>query len=107
MRALELESGSLVAHRELEGGVIDVVETPLPALLTIQTGINEPRYVTLRAMQAAQQQEIELVGPGDIGEAAYRVRRMLVPETEKAELIAGGPGEVARRIAELVREASR
>jgi electron transfer flavoprotein beta subunit len=107
VRALELQSGSALVHRELEGGVVDVVEVPLPALLTIQTGINEPRYVTLRAMQAAQQQEIELVEPGSLGEPAYRIRRMLVPVVEKAELIAGGPAEVARRIAELVREASR
>lgn len=107
VRALELESGSAVAHRELEGGVVDVVEVPLPALLTIQTGINEPRYVTLRAVQAAQQEQIEVVEPDDLGKPAYRVRRMFVPTSEKAELISGGPGEAARRIADLVREASR
>ena len=107
VRALEVQPGSAVAHRELEGGVIDVVEVPLPALLTIQTGINEPRYVTLRAVQAAQQEQIELVEPDDLGDPAYRVRRMLLPAAEKAELISGGPDKVAFRIAELVREASR
>jgi electron transfer flavoprotein beta subunit len=106
VRALDVQAGSAVAHRELEGGLVDVVETPLPALMTIQTGINEPRYVTLRAVQAAQQEQIDVVEPGDLGEPGYRVRRMFVPVAEKAELIGGSPVEVARRIAEIIREAA-
>jgi electron transfer flavoprotein beta subunit len=74
-------------------------------VLTIQTGINEPRYATLRAIKQAEQQEIKVVEPEELGEPAYRVRRMFVPpKGEGAEMLDGSPAEVAQRIAELLRE---
>ena len=99
--------GRVRVHRELEGGVVDVVEVTLPAVLTIQTGINEPRYVTLRAIQQAHGREIKLVEPNELGAPAYRVRRMLLPERSRAATLGEDAGEVARRILELVREAAR
>lgn len=91
-------------HRELEGGLIDVVEVDTPALLTIQTGINEPRYANLRAIKQANQQEIAVVEPVSDGVRAYRVRRMFVPPRgEGAETLGDSPVEVARRIAEIVK----
>ncbi len=91
-------------HRELEGGLLDVVEVDLPALLTIQTGINEPRYANLRAIKQANLKEIEEVPLDHEGPGAYRVRRMFVPERGAgAELLGEDPGEVAARIFELVR----
>jgi electron transfer flavoprotein beta subunit len=97
-------SGPATVDRELEGGLVDVVEVDIPALLTIQTGINEPRYANLRAIKQAEQQEIAVV-PADTGEPAYRVRRMFTPPRGAgAELLDGSPAEVARRIVELVRE---
>jgi electron transfer flavoprotein beta subunit len=98
-------SGPARVHRELEGGLVDVVEVDTPALLTIQTGINEPRYATLRAIKQAEQQKIEVRDAGDAGEPAYRVRRMFVPSKgEGAEMLNGSPAAVARRIAEIVKE---
>ena len=92
-------------HRELEGGLVDVVEVATPALLTIQTGINEPRYATLRAIKQAEQKEIQVVDPDDLGEPPDRVRRMFVPPRgEGAEMLDGSPAEIAQRIAEIVRE---
>lgn len=92
-------------HRELEGGLVDVVDVETPALLTIQTGINEPRYATLRAIKQAEQKEIAVEAAESGGEPAYRVRRMFVPpKGEGAEMLAGGPAQVAARIAELVNE---
>ena len=91
--------------RELEGGLVDVVEVDTPAVLTIQTGINEPRYATLRAIKQAEQKEIEEVEAGDLGEPAARVRRMFVPaKGEGAEMLNGSPEAVAQRIAEIVKE---
>ena len=104
---MSADGGSAVVDRELEGGLVEVLEVTLPALLTIQTGINEPRYVTLRAMQAAKQSPVPVVEPGDLGEAAYRVRRMFVPERARAQMLEGGAPAVAARIAEIVREAVR
>ncbi|HYM64851.1 MAG TPA: hypothetical protein VES61_09245, partial [Gaiellaceae bacterium] len=93
------------ASRELEGGLVDVVEVDTPAVLTIQTGINEPRYATLRAIKQAEQMEIEEIDPGDLGEPAARVRRMFVPtKGEGAEMLNGSPEAVAQRIAEIVKE---
>jgi electron transfer flavoprotein beta subunit len=97
-------SGPATVHRELEGGLIDVVEVDTPALLTIQTGINEPRYATLRAIKQAELNEIEVV-QADGGAPAYRVRRMFAPPRgERAEFLDGSAAEVAARIAEIVRE---
>ena len=102
---LELGSGTATAHRELEGGLIDVVEVDTPAVLTIQTGINEPRYATLRAIKQAEQKEIEVREPGDLGTPASRVRRMFVPpKGEGAEMLDGDAAAVAQRIKELVDE---
>ncbi|MFN2629988.1 MAG: electron transfer flavoprotein subunit beta [Gaiellaceae bacterium] len=92
-------------NRELEGGLLDVVEVDTPALLTIQTGINEPRYASLRAIKQAEQKEIAQLDPDAGGAPAYRVRQMFAPPRgEGAEMLDGGPAEIARRIAELVRE---
>jgi electron transfer flavoprotein beta subunit len=97
-------SGPATVDRELEAGLVDVVEVDTPALLTIQTGINEPRYANLRAIKQAEQQEIAVVA-ADTGEPAYRVRRMFTPPRGAgAELLEGSPAEVAGRIVELVRE---
>jgi electron transfer flavoprotein beta subunit len=107
-KKVELQGGKALVHRELEGGLIDVTEVDLPAVLTIQTGINEPRYATLRAIKQAEQQEIEVVEPGDLGEPAARVRRMFVPpKGEGAEPLGDDAPAIARRINELVEEKLR
>jgi electron transfer flavoprotein beta subunit len=102
---LELGNGTATVHRELEGGLVDVVEVDTPAVLTIQTGINEPRYATLRAIKQAEQKEIEVREPGDLGAPAARVRRMfLPPKGEGAEILDGDPPAIASRIKEIVEE---
>jgi electron transfer flavoprotein beta subunit len=102
---VSLGDGTATVHRELEGGLVDVVEVDTPCVLTIQTGINEPRYATLRAIKQAEQKEIEVREPGDLGEPASRVRRMFVPpKGEGAEMLDGSPAEIARRIKEIVEE---
>ena len=103
-------SGPATVHRELEGGLIDIVEVNTPALLTVQTGINQPRYATLRAIKQAEQKEIAVVAAGNDsdpthGVCAYRVRRMFAPpKGEGAQMLEGGPAEIARQIADIVRE---
>jgi electron transfer flavoprotein beta subunit len=98
-------AGPATAHRELEGGLIDVVEVDTPAVLTIQTGINQPRYATLRAIKLAEQQEIAIVAAGGEGRPAYRVRRMFSPpKGAGAKMLEGGPDEIAKQIAGIVRE---
>jgi electron transfer flavoprotein beta subunit len=105
---VELADGRATVDRELEGGLVDVVDVDLPALLTIQTGINQPRYANLRAIKQAEQQELALVEPVGGGEPAYRVRRMFSPPRGAgAEILSGGPAEIAQRIATIVQERLR
>jgi electron transfer flavoprotein beta subunit len=95
----------VVVDRKLEGRLMDRVEIDTPAVLTIQTGINEPRYPNLRAIKQAEQVEVEVRSAAVEGVPAYRVRRMFVPERgEGAEMIDGGPAEIAGRIAAIVKE---
>lgn len=97
-------SGPATVNRELEGGLVDVVEVDMPAVLTIQTGINEPRYANLRAIKQAEQHTIA-VEAAAAGEPAYRVRRMFSPPRGAgAELLEGNAAQMAQRILELVRE---
>lgn len=113
--SLELAPGakSAVLRRELEGGLLQELEIQCPAVLTIQLGINTPRYASLRSIKQAAAKPIELwsladVGlrAGDVGEAgsASRVRRMFVPDKGRAQLIEGDAAEQARRLAEIIRE---
>lgn len=102
---IDLGDGKAKVKRELEGGLVDVVEVDTPAVLTIQTGINEPRYATLRAIKQAEEKEIDVRQASDLGEPGYRVRKMFVPpKGEGAEMLDGGAAEVAQRIKEIVQE---
>jgi electron transfer flavoprotein beta subunit len=102
---IELGDGKATVNRELEGGLLDVVEVDTPALFTIQTGINEPRYATLRAIKQAEEKEIDVRQPGDLGGSAYRVKKMFVPpKGEGAEMLNGSAADVAQKIKEIVEE---
>lgn len=108
VKKVELSAGKAVVHRELEGGLIDVTEVDTPAVLTIQTGINEPRYATLRAIKQAEQKEIEVVDPAGSDEPAAVVRRMFVPpKGEGAEMLGDDPVQVAQKIKQIVEEKLR
>ena len=97
-------TGAATVDRELEGGLVDVVEVDTPALLTIQTGTNTPRYANLRAIKQAERHEIAVM-QADAGEPAYRVRTMFTPTRRAgAEMLDGGAAEVAERIVAIVRE---
>ena len=104
--------GTATVHRELEGGLIEVLRVRTPALLTIQTGINEPRYATLRAIKQAREKPLELVSPDGLGldEAAVRaagsrIVALVPPERGAgAEMLNGSAAAVAARIIEIVGE---
>ncbi len=106
-------SGAVTVERELEGGLVEVVRLALPAVVTIQTGINEPRYANLRAIKQAGSKPRAVLGLDDLGldteavasAAGARVRRLAPPERGAgAEMLAGSATEVAGRIAEIVKE---
>ncbi|MEP6884822.1 MAG: electron transfer flavoprotein subunit beta/FixA family protein [Gammaproteobacteria bacterium] len=102
-----------VFRRELEGGLLHEVEIQCPAVLTIQLGINTPRYASLRSIKQAAAKPIEVLslgdvglGSADVGEAGSlsRVRRMYVPDKGRAQLIEGDAAQQAARLAEIIKE---
>ena len=102
-----------VVRRELEGGLSQEVEIACPAVLTIQLGINKPRYASLRGIKQAAAKPIEEMTLADIGlsasdagadKSASRVRRMYVPAKGRAAMIDGTPAEQAAKLIEIIRE---
>jgi electron transfer flavoprotein beta subunit len=113
VKGIELDSGRATVERELEGGLVEILRIELPALLTIQTGINEPRYATLRAIKQAREKPLAVMSLAEVGLDADTVaaangsrrRRLAHPERgEGAEMLNGSTADVAARIAEIVRE---
>jgi electron transfer flavoprotein beta subunit len=93
--------------------LVEVLEVSLPALLTVQTGINEPRYATLRAIKQAREKPLAVLGLADVGldgaelarVSGGRRRSLSLPDRgEGAEILDGSTAEVAARIAEIVRD---
>lgn len=113
VKKVELNGDAAKVNRELEGGLEEVLEIKLPAVLAIQTGINEPRYVSIMGIRKAMQKEIKVLSLADIGidenevgelGSWLRVDRMYVPPAEKqANFLTGTPDEVAAKIAEVLR----
>jgi electron transfer flavoprotein beta subunit len=97
-------SGMAQVRRELEGGAIEVREVRTPAVLTIQSGINEPRYATFRAIKQAEQREITLVDAPAAAAGAEVVRLREPDREDRAEMLDGSPAEIAERIGAIVQE---
>lgn len=103
---------SMTLRRELEGGLIEELSADCPAVLTIQLGINTPRYASLRGLKQAKEKPIEKLSLGDLGlssedvvsQDSFRARRMYKPETGRAELIDGTPAEQAARLTDIIKE---
>ena len=81
-----------------------------PAVLSLQLGINQPRYASLRGIRAAKQKPVDELSLDDLGldagdvAPACHVRRMYAPERGKAELITGSAAEQAARLAQIIKE---
>jgi electron transfer flavoprotein beta subunit len=108
---------SIKARRELEGGINETVEVPLPALLTIQFGINQPRYASLKGIMAAKKKEFKVwtaaeleLSDNEVGKAGsmYDVSQVLVPERKsKVEILSGTPEEAAAKLVEKLRKEAK
>jgi electron transfer flavoprotein beta subunit len=95
--------------RELEGGWFQWVGMPLPALLTIQSGINQLRYATLKGIMAAKKKEIRKVPlPSESSAGAQKIVGLYVPEkTKKTQIISGPPADAAKELVRRLREEAR
>jgi len=108
-----LDDKKIKAGREIAGGNQEMNEIDLPCVLSIQTGINEPRYVGIRGIRKVASMEIPVYGLSDLGIAAEtvgsagaKVRRLdyFVPELgEGAEMLAGSDDEILDKLVELLK----
>jgi electron transfer flavoprotein beta subunit len=111
---VELENGKGRVSRELEGGLLEVLDIDLPAVLSIQTGINEPRYASIMGIAKASKKEIATQGVADleidgarVGETGSKTRidKLTLPVQEKmAEIIPGAPEEAADKLSSILKE---
>jgi electron transfer flavoprotein beta subunit len=109
---IEKNDGGIRVKRELEAGYFQFVEMPLPALLTIQSGINKLRYATLIGIKQAKNKPLRKVTfaeiQGALGPNLQQIQRLYIPQkTKKTELLEGSSAEVAKKLVEKLRNEVR
>ena len=109
--AIEASDGKLKLKRELEAGWFQWMECPLPAVLSIQSGINKVRYATLKGIMAAKKKEIATITRESLGvtvELTQKIEKIYVPvKTKKTEFLTGTPKEVAVKLVEKLKFEAR
>ena len=104
---VKVEDGTLRVKRELEGGWFQWVAMPLPALLTIQSGINQLRYATLKGIMAAKKKEIRKVAASS-HVSRQRIVNLYAPQkTKQTQMIGGSPAEAAHELVKRLRDEAR
>jgi electron transfer flavoprotein beta subunit len=105
---VQVQDSTLRVKRELEGGWFQWVAMPLPAVLTIQSGINQLRYATLKGIMAAKKKEIRTVAPPAGATPRQKIVSLYVPEKgKKTQIIGGSPAEAAKELVRKLREEAR
>jgi electron transfer flavoprotein beta subunit len=105
---VQASAGGLRVKRELEGGWFQWISLPLPALLTIQSGINQLRYATLKGIMGAKKKEIRKVVLSAAPAASSRILRVYLPEKAKeTQMIGGAPAEAAKQLVAKLRDEAR
>ena len=105
---VQASEGELRVKRELEGGWFQWVAMPLPAVLTIQSGINQLRYATLKGIMAAKKKEVRKAAAPAGLLSRQTIARLYVPEkTKKTQLISGSASEAAKELVRRLREDAR
>jgi electron transfer flavoprotein beta subunit len=108
---IEVAGAMMKLKRELEAGWFQHLECPLPAVLSIQSGINKVRYATLKGIMAAKKKEIASITRESLGassEATQKIEKIYVPtKTKKTEFLTGTPKEVATKLVEKLKFEAR
>lgn len=107
---LEVADGKALATREIEGGS-EVVEVPLPAVITAQKGLNEPRYPSMKGIMQAKKKPMQKLSLGDLGldaaqtGAKVKAKAYFLPSVRAAgKIVPGEVPEAARELVRLLRE---
>ncbi|MDJ0811470.1 MAG: electron transfer flavoprotein subunit beta/FixA family protein [Desulfobacterales bacterium] len=107
---IDVNGDKITVGREIEGGNQEMHEIALPCVLSIQTGINEPRYVGIRGIRKVASVEIPTLGAGDLGldagAVAAKVKRLdyFLPDMgEGAEMLEGDTDEIIEKLIEMLK----
>ncbi len=110
------EERRAVAHRQIEGA-IEVVETPLPAIITCQKGLNEPRYASLPGIMKAKQKPMTVLELSDLGldvrqvgsqGAKLSIEKISLPSSRPTgKMIPGNPSQAVEELVRLLREEAK
>jgi len=105
---VQVDGGRLRVKRELEVGWFQWVQMPLPAVLTIQSGINQLRYATLKGIMAAKKKEIRKVSAPASASPRLKIVSLYLPEkAKKTQIIGGSAAEAAKELVRRLREDAR
>lgn len=110
---IQVQDRRLRVKRELEAGWFQWIELPLPALLSIQSGINKPRYASLKGIMAAKKKEIRVLSrdhvlPQQDRTPTQETKKIYVPQkTKKTEFLEGAPKDVAAKLLEKLKHEAR
>jgi electron transfer flavoprotein beta subunit len=109
---IEKSDGGIRVKRELESGYFQFVNMPLPAVLTIQSGINKLRYATLIGIKQAKNKPLRKVTLAEVqsalGPNLQKIEKLYVPQkTKNTEVLEGPPGEIARKLTDKLRNQVR
>lgn len=111
---IQVSEQKLKVKRELEGGWFQWIEMSLPALLTIQSGINKPRYATLKGIMSAKNKPIQKLSRADLSlrpeelAPAQKITKVYAPVRKaQTEFLEGNPQEVAARLVDKLRNEAR
>src|SRR6202007_2444685 len=109
---IEKQNGGIRVKRELEAGYFQFVDMPLPAVLTIQSGINKLRYATLIGIKQAKNKPMRKVSMAEVQGAIsgnlQKIERLYIPQkTKNTEFLDGPPAEIAKKLAGKLRNEVR
>ena len=114
---IQKQDGHVKVKRELESGWFQWVEMPLPALLTIQSGINQIRYATIKGIMMAKKKEIKVLGLSDLGlseadvddsGSSVKFKKIYIPaKTKQSQMFEGEPKEVAEQLVDKLKNEAK
>ena len=107
LQRISIENHSVYVEREIEGGLRDMLELSLPAVLTIQSGINQPRYPSLSNLLRAKKEKLETIDSESLAppDPRQKLTRLSYPEkTRSGDFLQGSQQEKAETLLQILRE---
>jgi len=101
---LDIQAGKVTVKRELEGGMLEVKELALPAVVTIQTGGNSPRYASIMGIKRAGVKPIDQATPAKVESRTQLLKVYIPPVVSAAQMMEGTTDEKALKLAQLLKE---